>query len=393
MLKIGEFARICNVSPQTLRYYDEQGILCPDATDPISGYRYYTPAQIESYRRIQTYKDAGFSLEEIKELMYGDPARFTALMAMKRNEISTGVKILQNKLSLLESLSRQQASREEVDLYDQDEPFVDHPEVLGVWELCGQIMAPVEGEFPDYRSPVEPCSREDVCERLVFLPDGATWWMYCWTRGRLFWLSEIPRTRVPNPYVLWETEEGRYMTMLCYATVPCLHRGEPPIWLLYRQTKEGPLTEEESRTRVDETDLPLLPDPEVLGEWEAVAFVRSTARFSRRSIPKKRVHLWILGVTFGEDNGFIRHVAWAGHAADWPFTYTRYESPTAEARGTVLNKRKGVAEEYFLREVDGEEFLFIQHKSGDYIYGGRKPVWYVFRRALSNTNNKTKSGR
>jgi hypothetical protein len=41
-----------------------------------------------------------------------------------------------------------------------------------------------------------------------------------------------------------------------------------------------------------------------------------------------------------------------------------------------------LAEAYFLQEVEGETFLFIQHKSGDYVYGGRKPVWYVFRRAV-----------
>ena len=34
MLKIGEFAKICNVSTQTLRYYDAEKILCADEIDP-----------------------------------------------------------------------------------------------------------------------------------------------------------------------------------------------------------------------------------------------------------------------------------------------------------------------------------------------------------------------
>ena len=75
------------------------------------------------------------------------------------------------------------------------------------------------------------------------------------------------------------------------------------------------------------------------------------------------------------------------------YTYTRFERPSREGSGAVLDKRQRLVETYLLREVDGETFLFIQHKSGDYMYGGRKPVWYVFRRSLSNTENKTKNGR
>lgn len=36
MIKIGDFAKICNVSPQTLRYYDAEGILKADHTDEVS---------------------------------------------------------------------------------------------------------------------------------------------------------------------------------------------------------------------------------------------------------------------------------------------------------------------------------------------------------------------
>ena len=70
MLKIGEFAKICNVSTQTLRYYDAEKILCADAVDQYSGYRYYHPDKIQVYQKIAALKDMGFSLEEIKEILY-----------------------------------------------------------------------------------------------------------------------------------------------------------------------------------------------------------------------------------------------------------------------------------------------------------------------------------
>jgi DNA-binding transcriptional MerR regulator len=41
MLKIGEFARLSQVSMRTLRHYDALGILRPSHIDPESGYRLY----------------------------------------------------------------------------------------------------------------------------------------------------------------------------------------------------------------------------------------------------------------------------------------------------------------------------------------------------------------
>ena len=49
-------------------------------------------------------------------------------------------------------------------------------------------------------------------------------------------------------------------------------------------------------------------------------------------------------------------------------------------KGFVLNDREMTAEEYFIKTVNGKDFLFVQHKSGDYSYGGMTPYWYVFER-------------
>src|SRR5260221_12710256 len=42
VLKIGEFARVNQVSIATLRHYDQCGLLKPVALDPDTGYRYYS---------------------------------------------------------------------------------------------------------------------------------------------------------------------------------------------------------------------------------------------------------------------------------------------------------------------------------------------------------------
>ena len=69
MLLISEFARAGNVTIRALRFYDEVGLLSPAHVVPENGYRRYSPAQFAQLNQIQAFKDMGFSLREIRELL------------------------------------------------------------------------------------------------------------------------------------------------------------------------------------------------------------------------------------------------------------------------------------------------------------------------------------
>jgi len=69
VLKIGEFARVNQVSVATLRYYDQCGLLKPLALDPETGYRYYSLDQLPRLNRILALKELGFPLEQIAQLL------------------------------------------------------------------------------------------------------------------------------------------------------------------------------------------------------------------------------------------------------------------------------------------------------------------------------------
>jgi DNA-binding transcriptional MerR regulator len=69
VLKIGEFARITQVSIKTLRHYDAMGLLRPAHIDPESGYRFYSMDQIVDMLHLLALKDCGFGLEKISHLM------------------------------------------------------------------------------------------------------------------------------------------------------------------------------------------------------------------------------------------------------------------------------------------------------------------------------------
>ena len=68
-MRIGDFARIGNVSPRTLRFYDQAGLLLPAHINPQNGYRHYDPRQLAQLHQIQLFKETGLSLAEIRELL------------------------------------------------------------------------------------------------------------------------------------------------------------------------------------------------------------------------------------------------------------------------------------------------------------------------------------
>jgi DNA-binding transcriptional MerR regulator len=69
MLKIGEFATLADMSIKTLRYYDDIGLLKPVMVDPDTGYRYYEYSQLARAYRLSSFKNMGFALNEIAELL------------------------------------------------------------------------------------------------------------------------------------------------------------------------------------------------------------------------------------------------------------------------------------------------------------------------------------
>ncbi len=73
-MTIKEFARLCGCNPQTLRYYDHVELLKPVEVDRWSGYRYYEEKQALAFVKIKNLQKAGFTIEEIKELLDQDNA-------------------------------------------------------------------------------------------------------------------------------------------------------------------------------------------------------------------------------------------------------------------------------------------------------------------------------
>lgn len=89
MIRIGEFARLGQVTVPTLRHYDEVGLLKPVAVDTVTGYRYYSVAQLPRLNRILALKDLGFALLQIENILNGSLslAELYGMLKLKHAEV------------------------------------------------------------------------------------------------------------------------------------------------------------------------------------------------------------------------------------------------------------------------------------------------------------------
>ena len=69
LYRIGLFASMSHLTIKTLHFYQSKGLLLPVMVDEENGYRYYSSSQLLDVSRILSLKEAGFTIDQIKEYM------------------------------------------------------------------------------------------------------------------------------------------------------------------------------------------------------------------------------------------------------------------------------------------------------------------------------------
>ncbi|MCL1998183.1 MAG: response regulator [Turicibacter sp.] len=87
LVSIGALAKMVGLMPDTLRYYDEIGLIKPVQILRETGDRYYAPTQAGTLLRILELKKFGFSLKEIKAALTKDAAQLKEMYRLKYAEL------------------------------------------------------------------------------------------------------------------------------------------------------------------------------------------------------------------------------------------------------------------------------------------------------------------
>lgn len=109
----GKFAQVRQTTKDTLRHYDEIGLLKPTAVNE-NGYKIYAASQIIDFLAIASLQEAGFSLEEIRSFQkQHDPAMTLRLFNSKKAEIEAKAREIERKRQLIESAIASLQTQEE----------------------------------------------------------------------------------------------------------------------------------------------------------------------------------------------------------------------------------------------------------------------------------------
>lgn len=107
-MKIGDFARLGQVSVRMLRHYDVMGLLQPAHVDGYSGYRSYDPEQLHVLNRLVALKDLGFTLDQVRELLVDEvgPEELRGVLRLRQVELEAEERAVRTRLAAVESRLR-----------------------------------------------------------------------------------------------------------------------------------------------------------------------------------------------------------------------------------------------------------------------------------------------
>ncbi len=168
MFKIGEFAKIAQVSGRLLRYYDGIGLFTPEQIDPDSGYRFYSAAQLPRLNRILALRDLGLTLDQIGRMLDGDISgdEIRGMLFMRKAQIEQNLQEEIGRLNQVE-LRLKQIEQE------------DHPWTADV--IIKEVPA----------LPILACSLRDLENRAMWLVISAVMGRPGPQLGLILWSSRV----------------------------------------------------------------------------------------------------------------------------------------------------------------------------------------------------------
>ncbi|WP_406131432.1 MerR family transcriptional regulator [Streptomyces sp. NBC_00989] len=108
MRSIGEMARDSGLSVSALRFYDGAGVLVPAWVDPVSGYRWYGPEQLEESQLLARLRRAAMPLADIRLVLAGwsgaDTDLVRKLLQAHLRRLELGLSDARNEFSTIRAL-------------------------------------------------------------------------------------------------------------------------------------------------------------------------------------------------------------------------------------------------------------------------------------------------
>lgn len=353
-MKIGEFAKACGTKISVLRHYDSQGLLRPVYIDRFTEYRYYDSSQIAVFMRISELKSVGFTLSEIRTMLYSDEHTnelFSARKSALEKQLHDLEMLRQNGGTIMDNIFKPLTE-------DTDIPFENDKRVIGKWQVESE-----GGELGDSK------------RIMYFLPGGEFYWCFGWSKGKLIYDDGV--SRFVNDYRLEERSGELYM-VVNFKSQDYPETGETTAVAL-RKLDSVHYTKDQI-SRKDDISRPFIPDERIKGKWKALCYFRPSEVAKQDFVPFENPPR---GSSCYLDEPYFREIEFSegGHVtAVYGDEVITGDDRHTWTRGYWLRKWNSTACAYEIKEFGGKEYLIVEWKSGDYRFGGMETDYYVMVR-------------
>ena len=115
-MKVGELAKMANVSVRTLQYYDKEGLFSPSA-ESEGGFRLYNEEDVAKLARILLMKKLGLGLADIKKRLqaFETTIGIVGVLAEQAAEIRKKIEVLTESLDVVEQMTAEINQMDTVD--------------------------------------------------------------------------------------------------------------------------------------------------------------------------------------------------------------------------------------------------------------------------------------
>jgi len=331
LYKIGEISKVCDISIKTLRYYEDFGLIKPREVDIYTGYRYYDEENVKTVYKIQLLKELGFSLGEIKDF---DETSFNS----KFKDIEKEIVNLKKKLKMISYLNNQKGEK-------IMKPFINDEKVMGKWKyVCSTESLEKFNNGETYQD------KEILFKELYFLPQGQGYWVFeSWSKGVIYHFKG-------NSYK-YSIIDDKLFVEITNEDQEYLHI------LVYEKENGKEYTEEEIKIK-DNVNLPFILDEKAIGSWASIDYIAIEEKFSY--VPKSKDDLFLKGLSLLPNGDCFRELS-NGEISKIKWT-----------KDFILTSQ--TASNFIIQEINNEEYLIMDWKSGDYVYGGEVFGCHVFKK-------------
>lgn len=251
-----------------------------------------------------------------------------------------------------------------------DYPFVDDPRVIGKWETVDFV-----NKTEDF-NPEEKNWKSDLyLTFLVFVKEGKM--LASIENGNIAytpvtWTKDIvlnKQEKTASKYLIEETSGNTYMFCEWKSGDYVFRNETPSFYVLKKIDNEDYSNYQVKSIKEDNVDYPFVNDDNMKGKWESIDFVQTIDSFK----PEDRYwlgDLFLLKLNFKE-NGELMVTSTSRTSSASAITWTK---------GLIIDKADKTASKCEIKNIDGITYMFYEWKSGDYVYRGMPPWYYVLKK-------------